>query len=87
MYRYSGWNPYASKEKTQETVEHYLREYHDPHFYSWVVCLDEKLIGTIGAYDYSAEDNSIVQKYWGRGYASETLKCVLTDLTQSISTI
>ena len=57
MYKYSGWNPYATMEMTRETVSRFIESYSDEHSYSWVMDAngDDVVIGTIGAYDYEAD--------------------------------
>ena len=87
MYQYSGWNPYASPELARETVRQFITHYHDEHFYSWVMDIDDVIVGTIGAYDY--KDNrievgfSVVQGWQGRGLATEALEKVLEYLTKN----
>lgn len=87
MIRYTGWNPYATPEIAQETVNRFIAGYDDEHAYSWVMDVDDVLIGTIGAYDY--EDDyieagfSVVRDWQGRGYATEALKRVLGYLTEN----
>lgn len=87
MYRYSGWNPYATPEMAKETVARFIEEYEKPHTYSWVMELDDILVGTIGAYDY--HDNqievgfSVVPAWQGRGFATEALRAVLAYLTEN----
>jgi RimJ/RimL family protein N-acetyltransferase len=87
MYRYSGWNPYATPELAKETVRRFIGSYDDDRFYGWAIDFEDVLFGTIGAYDY--EDGrievgfSIVRACWGRGYATEALKAVLKYLTEN----
>ena len=87
MVQYSGWNPYATLEKAQETVRQFIDSYHDEHFYSWIMDVDDVVVGTIGAYDY--EDDrievgfSVVRGWQGRGLATEALKKVLEYLTKN----
>ena len=87
MFQYSGWNPYATPEMAQETVRRFIDSYQDEHFYGWVIEADEVLFGTIGAYDYEADQIevgfSIARACWGRGYATEALKAVLLYLTEN----
>ncbi len=88
MFEYTGWNPYATEEKAKKTVRQYIDSYSDDRFYGWAIESDGRLIGTIGAYDYDPEENiaeiggSIDPDYWGKGYASEALRCVLVYLTE-----
>ena len=87
MYRYSGWNPYATLEMAQETVRRFIGSYGDEHFYSWVMDFEGMPVGTIGAYDY--EDGrieagfSVVPEWQGKGFAAEALGKVLEYLTQN----
>ncbi len=87
MYQYSGWNPYATLSMAQETVGKFIDSYGDRHSYSWVMDVDDVLVGTIGAYDY--KDNrievgfSVVKSWQGRGLATEALKKVLEYLTEN----
>lgn len=87
MYRYSGWNPYATPEMARETVGRFIAGYQDEHTYSWVMDVDDVLIGTIGAYDYQGDrievGYSVVKAWQGRGYATEALRKVLAYLTEN----
>ncbi len=87
MFRYSGWNPYATPEQAQETVQRFIDSYADPHFYGWAIEHEGHMIGTIGAYDCDQDKNqievgfSIERASWGKGYAAEALRAVLEYLT------
>lgn len=87
MYQYSGWNPYATLETSQEAVKGFIDSYRDEHFYGWVIESEDVLYGTVGAYDYKDDrievGFSIVRDCWGRGYATEALKAVLAYLTEN----
>ena len=89
MSAYSGWNPYATLEMARETVQGFINRYDDDHTYSWVMDIDDVIVGTIGAYDY--KDNhivvgfSVVPGWQGRGLATEALKKVLEYLTENES--
>ena len=87
MYKYSGWNPYATLEMAQETVRQFIAGYDDDHFYSWVMDIDGVLVGTIGAYDYKDRQIevgfSVVRDWQGRGLATAALKKVLEYLTEN----
>ena len=43
MYRYSGWNPYASLEMAENTVRKFMERYTDVHFYGWAIEKDGHL--------------------------------------------
>ncbi len=87
MFEYSGWNPYQTEAMAEETIASFISSYEDPHFYSWGIEHDGRLIGTVGAYDYDAEQSrieigmSIERAEWGHGFAGEALKAVLRYLT------
>ena len=87
MFRYSGWNPYATPEQARETVQQFIDSYADPRFYGWAIEYEGRMIGTIGAYDYDQEKSqievgfSIERASWGKGYAAEALRAVLEYLT------
>ncbi|MBR2669558.1 MAG: GNAT family N-acetyltransferase [Solobacterium sp.] len=87
MVQYSGWNPYATPEMAQETVRRFIDSYEDEHSYSWVMDLDDILIGIIGAYDYEGDTIevgfSVASDWQGRGFATEALKKVLEYLTEN----
>lgn len=93
MYRYSGWNPYATPEMARKTVEQFIENYSDPHFYGWIIELEGYLAGTIGAYDYKDDTVevgfSIAREYQGKGHAGEALSAVLDHLipTQNVIAI
>ena len=87
MYRYSGWNPYATPEMAQETVCGFIDRYDDEHVYSWVMDIEGVIVGTIGAYDYTDDrievGFSVVKGWQGRGLATDALKKVLEYLTEN----
>ena len=87
MYEYSGWNPYATLEMARETVQGFIDSYDDPHVYSWVMDIDDVIVGTIGAYDYKDDrievGFSVVKGWQGRGLATAALKKVLEYLTEN----
>lgn len=87
MVRYSGWNPYATPEMAQETVRRFIESYDDEASYSWIMDVDDVVVGTIGAYDYRDDHIeagfSVVPGWQGRGLATEALKKVLDYLTEN----
>ena len=87
MYAYSGWNPYATLEMAQETVRGFIASYDDEHVYSWIMDIDDVIVGTIGAYDYKDDQIevgfSVVKGWQGRGLATAALKKVLEYLTEN----
>lgn len=89
MYKYSGWNSYATPEMTRDTVQHFIESYDNEHSYSWVIDAngDDVVAGTIGAYDFDDDQIevgfSICRGWQGRGFATEALKEVLKYLTEN----
>ena len=87
MSRYSGWNPYETLDMARETVRRFIDSYDDERSYSWVMDVDDVLIGTIGAYDYKNDRIEVgfsVDGSWqGRGLATEALRKVLEYLTEN----
>ena len=85
--KYSGWNPYATREMARETVRRLIESYDDAHSYSWVMDVEDIVVGTIGAYDYKSNQIEVgfsVDRGWqGRGFATEALKKVLKYLTEN----
>ena len=89
MMRYTGWNPYFSPEATRKFVADVIQKYEaGEKEYSWLITYKGQPVGTIGAYDYDAEQNcieigySIFREYWGNGFASRALKLVKDYLMQ-----
>ena len=87
MYKYSGWNPYATPDMALEAVNRFIGSYEDEHIYSWVMDIDDVIVGTIGAYNYKEDQIevgfSVVKGWQGRGLATEALKKVLEYLTEN----
>ncbi|MGN0034488.1 MAG: GNAT family N-acetyltransferase [Coriobacteriales bacterium] len=88
MREFTGWNPYATEAMAEAAVEKAIDGYNAPHSYSWALEADGEFVGTIGAYDYQAAEESIevgisiARPFWGNGYATEALTCVLGYLTE-----
>ena len=87
MAKYSGWNPYATPEMARGTVRSMIESYAEAHAYSWVMDVDDVVVGTIGAYDYAHSQIEVgfsVDRDWqGRGFATEALRKVLAYLTEN----
>lgn len=87
IIKYTGWNPYQT---LQSTIDKIQRDLSDTDTYSWVIKKDGEFIGTIGAYDYNSEDESIeigysiARKYWGNGYAGIAAKAVVDFLLYDV---
>lgn len=87
MYKYSGWNPFATPEMAKESVQEFIDSYEDEHSYFWVMDYEGVVVGTIGAYDYECgrieAGYSVYRDWQGRGFATEALKKVLDYLLQN----
>lgn len=85
--RYTGWNPYATLESAQKTVQEHIENCGSGHFYSWIMDVDDVLVGTIGAYDFTGDrievGFSVAEGWRNRGLATEALKKVLEYLTEN----
>lgn len=83
MDRYTGWNPYQTMESAGEFITEIIGDYDKGgNDYGWVIEADGRPVGTMGAYDYQSEDDSIeigysiFREYWGNGYVSAAVKLV-----------
>ena len=87
MYRYSGWNPYATVEDAEKFIRMTL-ENADPHARCFAIEYAGEIVGNIGAYNYEKDKNrievgfSIAKASWNKGFATEALKAVLQFLTE-----
>ena len=87
MYRYSGWNPYATVDAAEEFIKMTLED-DDPHAHSFAIEYSGRIVGNIGAYDYEEKKDSVEVGYsiekgsWGKGFAAEALTAVLRYLTE-----
>lgn len=82
--KYTGWNPYHTLDATIEKIKKDVSS--EDGSYSWVIKKGGEFIGTIGAYDYNAEDSSIEigysisREHWGKGYAKSAVKAIVKFL-------
>ena len=71
----------------RETVRGFIDSYEDDHTYSWIMDIDDVIVGTIGAYDDKDDQIeigfSVVPGWQRRGLATEALKKVLEYLTEN----
>ncbi len=83
MLKYTGWNPYKTLESTKEFIANAAKS---EDSYSWVIEDNGGAIGTIGAYDYNADDQSIeigysiFEAYWNKGYATNAVELACEQL-------
>ena len=88
MLRYTGWNPYSSLAATKDFLSKAIVSKEE---FSWVIEENGNIVGTIGAYDYCSQDESIeigysiFQSFWGKGYASHAVALVCEFLCSNTS--
>jgi len=89
--RYISFAPCSTIEGTREFIGgHIIRYMDDPDFYGWAISLDGKVIGSIGLFDIDKESESceigysLGSRWWGKGYATESVNAVLRYAFESI---
>ena len=81
--KYVSFNPHKDYNETKQIVNEWINEYNNGSF-NWVVESKEshEIIGNISVIEISKKHNNCElgyvfgSKFWGKGYASETLKRV-----------
>ena len=89
--RYMRWEVHKSVNDTKAWLEEEIKNTKNGKNFCYGIILKEtnELIGSIGAYLRPEEDNrceigyDIAKKYWGNGYTTEALKCLLEYLTNN----
>lgn len=82
--KYVSFEPHKDYEETKQIVSGWIKEY-DNGSYNWVVELKDnnEIIGNISVIELSKKHNNCElgyvfgSKFWGKGYATESLKAVL----------
>ncbi len=82
------WSTHKTVMDTQNWLKDVEKTYKEKSGYEWGIVLKEtnELIGSIGAYLKKEFDNrfeigyAIAQKFWRKGYATESAKCVMDYL-------
>lgn len=75
MLKFTGWNPYKNLIESRKIVEDKIKD-----SYSWIIDCNGVSVGSIGAYDYNADDKSIeigysiFESFWNKGFGKEALK-------------
>ena len=85
--KYVSFNPHKNYDETKEIIDEWINDYNNGS-YNWVVELKDshEIIGNISVIEMSKKHNNCElgyvfgSKFWGNGYASETLKRVLQFL-------
>ena len=86
------WNPHADLGVTEQWIRECEEISKDKSRYEWGIVLKEtnEPIGSIGAFKNAEEPYryelgyALGKKYWGQGYATEALKCVIDFLVNEV---
>lgn len=86
--KYVTWEPHKSSEETKMLTEYWVSQYSNDYTYRWIVEIKEtgEIIGMIDAIHLDLQYMTVEvgycygSKYWGKGYATESLKAVLEFL-------
>lgn len=90
--KYMVWNHKENIKETEEWLQKTISKYKDSDVYNWGIELKEsgKLIGSISA-NKTENDNecyeigyALGKRYWGNGYATESLKSVVEFLIKEV---
>lgn len=91
--KYVAWDKHENVEITKELYEMWEREYENPETFRWIVELKEthEVIGTIdvrGKKYFKCDVCEIGycygEKYWNKGYGTESLKAVIKYLFEEV---
>lgn len=90
--KYLAWSYHKSLSESEDLILSWCSRYDEKDFYQWAIVLKEnnELIGTIDAekipFKKSFETGYCLgEKFWGKGYATESLKAVIDFLFDSTS--
>ncbi|MBE6487883.1 MAG: GNAT family N-acetyltransferase [Methanosphaera stadtmanae] len=82
--RYISWIPCDTIEKCENFIKFNLKEYKtNPKFYSWVITLDDNIIGSVAIFNVDDDNDSgelgysLGSKWWSNGYMTEATNAVL----------
>ena len=91
--KFMSWPAHSSPADSEKVIAEWLPLYAGPEYYQWAVCLKEtgKLVGAIGAFAPRGEGcpaqegvleigYCLGEAQWGKGYATEALRGVLSYL-------
>lgn len=84
--KYMRWTPHKNLDETKGILNSWIKQYDDPSFYRWAVCLaiDNQAIGSISLFVINEYDlcgdvaYCLSNKFWGKGIITEALKAVLS---------
>ena len=85
--KYVSFNPHKNYNETKQIINEWINEYSNGS-YNWVVELKDnhEIIGNISVFELRKKHNNCElgyvfgSKFWGKGYATETLKIVIEYL-------
>jgi len=86
--KYVTWNPHKSSEETKKLTNYWVNDYNNEFSYRWLVTLKDnnQIIGMIDViaknlqYMTAEVGYCYGSKFWGNGYASESLKKIVKYL-------
>lgn len=90
--RFMRWTTHKNVEETKTWLREEENNCKSKEYYTWGITLKQtgKLIGSIAAFLRPNEDNryevgyGLGKDYWGQGYATEALKCVMDFLINEV---
>ncbi len=88
VVRYLAWEPHLSMDVTKSFIEERVHEWSDQKRFSWVISTkpNEQVIGMISVKflsDFRASISYVInQKNWGKGYATEAAKAIISKLLE-----
>lgn len=90
--KYMFWDVHSNLQETQEWLDFELTQLNDLNWYRFAVEIADtrRLIGSLLLY-YEEEINNwevayhFSQKYWNQGYATESLKCVVSFAREKLN--
>lgn len=90
--KYLAWPPHDSILTTEQLLFEWEKNYEDPSYYNWAVCLKEsgRPLGSVGVIDFIKDSNAmnvgycIGKKFWNRGYMTEALSAAIRFLLDEV---
>ena len=86
--KYVTWKPHENSEQTKKLVNYWINDYNNEYTYRWLVTLKDnnEVIGMIDVINKNIQYMTAEvgycfgSKYWGKGYATESLAKVIEFL-------
>ncbi len=89
--RFISFAPCAELSSAKDFILMHTNQYeNNPAFYGWAITLENEVIGSIGLFNVDDDADqaelgySVGSRWWGRGYATEAAKAVLTYAFETI---